>query len=174
MVSVVVNGVPYEGPPSKRPYEGPQLSLPDLSRVRPVPLDEGRVPNKFTAAYKTRKGHRVELDVVAEPGRTRVEQLRITATGDQGVLGVTIDDVSLQEFHRVATTMAAYLEGSGDGPGVRRAARTATRRRITADRLTAVLEAFDEGGVAAVKTLDDCGERQAYRLVKRAKAQVGR
>jgi hypothetical protein len=155
---------------AKRPVPVPRVFItPGVDRV---PLDdEGReIPREFSAVFdETPRLGVVEIDVAASRGHARVDAIRIRERNGAGVSGVTLDGVPLERYLEEAITVFARLSLQGDEGGAgRRSAIRATRKRVTDERLSAVADAWREGGVDAVIALEVVSERTAYRLRARA------
>jgi hypothetical protein len=146
-----------------------------------------RVPPAFRAhLFYSRLGGEVYIDVAVEGGRARVAAVHMSESPGVGITGVSIEQVSIRRVLDSAvqamsfyaawlsgrapgTDVAAYLSGRAPGAGAVVAVRAATRKRVSDDRLARVLEAAESGGVDAVMEQESVGERQAFRLIKRAK-----
>jgi hypothetical protein len=146
-----------------------------------VALDESTsVPSEFTAHLQIRNLGAVEMDVVAEPGRVRAVAVRITEPAPgAGLSNLTLARIPVQRLLESATSGMAWIyapnarrSGSTDQ---RAAARTAIRRRMSDERLDRVAEVLKAGGgVHEVMAAEQAagshiGERQAWRLIKRAR-----
>lgn len=147
------------------------LSLPPRGPRDRVPIGDRHdvlVPERFFAEFNLDVG-RVELELVAEPGRTRVVRVTIEETdAGSGVTGVTFDRVRLRALQEQAT---AYIAGFSSGTrDTQEAATAASRQRVSDERLERVAETARAGGVEAVQEAEHVGRRQAFRLLARAKA----
>ena len=161
-------------------------------RVADAELGDGvGVPSSFTAHLIYSRVGAVELDVVVEDGReeglARVVAVRVRETPGSGVTGMSIAQVSIQRVLDSALAAIAVLPrfamDDADPPAVSRiyeptrtleeatvVVRSATRKRVSDERLArigAILNAG--GGVEEVMAAEHVGDRQAFRLIARAK-----
>jgi hypothetical protein len=124
----------------------------------------------------------VQMDVVAEGGRARVVAIRVSESPGLGLTGVSIEQVSIRRLLDSAVeamslvprpvineagTIRAHEPGTTQEQAMV-AVRAATRRRVSDERLARVLDAAEAGGVVQVMEQEHVGERQAFRLIKRA------
>jgi hypothetical protein len=128
-----------------------------------------RVPASFSAVYELRGVGVVTLAITAERGRTRVTHVEVNEIEDQGITGLRAGKVPVADLLERAVATMSYLSSTAGLPGTRQAARKATRRRVSDDRLERVADLYREGGAGAVMDEEAVGERQAYRLVRLAR-----
>ncbi len=148
-------------------------------RVPTVRLDgDVTVPEQFRVGFVV-GGKNVELLIRAERGRARVSTMTISERDDVGISGVSVSKVPEHRLleHAVAK-VAEWLSPSWpedqDDPvaKARRSdvARSATRRRVSDERLERVGAILRGGGdVKAVREAELVGERQAWRLIRAAR-----
>ena len=123
------------------------------------------------------------MDVVAEGGRPRVVAVRMSESPGLGLTGVSIEQVSIRRLLDSAVeamslvprpvideagTMTAYEPGATPEQAMV-AVRSTTRRRVSDNQLARVFDAAEAGGVEQVMEQEHVGQRQAFRLIKRAK-----
>jgi hypothetical protein len=142
------------------------------------------VPKAFTAHLRYRSMGPVDLDIVVEGQRARVVALRANEASGLGITGMSIAQISIQRLldsavEAIATIRPVYGDDGTMHPSdpsseeAIAVVRAATRRRISEERLAGVLEAAEAGGVEQVMAKENVGERQAFRLIKRAKQARG-
>lgn len=166
--------------PVRRLAPRPSALLIDPSNARPAVTighdDDGnpvRVPPVFTAVWDQLRGVGVvELDFAAEPGRVRVVEARIRPKEGDSITNLALRGVAVRHFAAAATERFGWLTG-GSSSGARQAARSATKSRVSDDRLAQVLKAHAEGGVQAVIDLEHVSRRHAFRLLAQARAASG-
>jgi len=151
----------------------------DVSHRDAVVIDaQISVPASFTAYLQVRNFGDVELDVVAQPGRTRVVAARVTeSTPGQGVSNLTIARLPIQRLLEASTRGMAWIYGPNraGSSAVGSAAHRATRRKVSDDRIERVAEVLDAGGgEAEVMAAEHVGDRQARRLMRLARERAGR
>ena len=130
------------------------------------------VPRSFSAVYDVRPAGVVRLELRADHGRVRVAELQVTEAEDgDGLTGLTIDGIPLGRLLERAVTQMTFLSSTVGLPASREAAAQASRRRrrMTDDRLREVANAYARGGTRAVMDAESVSERQAYRLLRRAR-----
>lgn len=151
----------------------------DPDAMRKVTIGTGEddrnvtVPAAFSAVFDLRPAGAVRLDLEADHGRIRVVAVQVTEVNGDGVTGLTLDSVPLSQLLSRAAESAAFMASTVGFPDAREAAASASRRRRRAvgdDRLAAVGEAYERGGIEAVSETEGVSERQAYRLLARARA----
>lgn len=125
-----------------------------------------KVPREFTAVFDLEVGT-VELDVAAEPGRARVTQLRVSEHAGDGVTGLTVSKISVARLVERAVANMTFMPT----PSTMKVAGAATRRRrrVSDNRLQEVAEEHATGGIAGIMESENISERQAYRLLRRAR-----
>lgn len=126
------------------------------------------VPEVFTALFEVDPAGAVEIDVETEAGKSRVTAVRVVELERRGVTGLTVGRLPIGDLLVAAVDRMARM-GSGGAPTLA-AARSASRQRVSGDRLAKVAAAYREGGIAAVIEVEPVSERQAFRLVARARA----
>jgi hypothetical protein len=92
----------------------------------------------------------------------------VSESDDRGVTGLRVDGIPVAKMLEQAVELMSWLSGQGTYQS-RRDARTATRRRVSAGRLRQVAAAYERGGIEAVMEAEVVEERQAYRLLRRAR-----
>jgi hypothetical protein len=134
-----------------------------------VEVEEGCLLREtFEAVFGFPSGLVVEVEVKAQPGRARVSKVTTYEHEEQGIAGLSVERVSMSQLLSQAVVGMAWLENR-DRVTAMAAVRRAGRRRVPDDRLTDVAKAFLEGGIPAVKAAVNVEQRQAYRLVIRAR-----
>jgi hypothetical protein len=145
--------------------------------------DDFVVPPRFTSTLMTRRGgEHFEVEVVMRGGKPHAKRIEITPSGNQrdisveelrkiDLANVLVEALRNEMVYEWPTFQAATNEDEWK-PLVARAervARTAGRRRITPELLDQVLALHAEGGIG--KVMDELGytERNARRLLKRAR-----
>jgi hypothetical protein len=152
----------------KQPIPPPTLfAVGRITRVELGRAENGRsiaVPSEFLARYPL-PGATVDLTIKAQAGKLRASMLTVTEDGEQGLRGVTLDGISIAQLLEDAGERMAWMSGAGTASPL---VGPATRRRLSDDRLREVAEAYRSGGIDAVKEQQHVGERQAWRLRRRA------
>jgi hypothetical protein len=139
-----------------------------------VHLEDGLdVPSVFVARWEQLPGiGSVDATIeVTRSGRACLTRLVIEGprrTRDVG--SVSLRGVPNEEIKSLALLASSFSVAT---PERERAASTAARRRaVDTERLERVAADYERGGIEAVKASERIGERFAWRLVKRAKAEL--
>jgi hypothetical protein len=149
-------------------------------QTRKASLDGGaQVLERFAARFDFPTAS-VEIEVVTNDGRSRITTMHIEETDQRGVTGVVVGRVSASQLLGRAVHGAAWISSAPtgltleafqvDARRVNAAAGVAIRRKMSDDRLARITAILDGGGdVNNVMEAEHVGERQAFRLIKRAR-----
>jgi hypothetical protein len=151
-----------------------------------VPLGKGKppvlVPSRFVVEFTAADGAprsfltgaTVTVTVVVIDGVAGVESFKAVASR-RVPLHPELVDYPLAEWLRRAIQAVAYKRAGeqDDWKALGRAARQNTRkRRITPDDLRRVLDLYERAGVQAVMAERETTERNAFRLIARARKEL--
>ncbi len=141
---------------------------------RRVPLSDGlTVPEEFMAKFLLSSGVTVELEVRVAAGRARAVSVSIFEPPGAGLTGLSINGVTVASLLETAVTGLAWVTNSAGSTSVRTAAGKTTRRRVNAERLARITEIVGDRppaeAVDDVAKAEHVSERQAYRLIERAR-----
>ena len=126
------------------------------------------VPERFVAHFDNVAGvGDVAVTIETRSGRSWISHLEIDAPERGGIRRATIGDLSYEAIAERALVAASFSIVSTEG---RKRIRTVLRKRVTEERLAAVREAFERGGIAAV--IEAEGGTITPRHAKRLKAQA--
>lgn len=152
---------------------------PEARRVH-VGAEGSTVPAKLFARLVTDDVGAVDLTIETDGGRSRVSSITITETQPgAGVTASRLEHVPLQQMaeHAIRVNIwpsdgADFLKPDNESRWEKET-RNAVRRRtaLTDERLTAVLADYEEGGIDLLVERHFVSDRQAYRLLKEARAR---
>ena len=137
-----------------------------------VEVEPGRaVPRSFTAKFDIDGVGRVDVDVESEPGRARIAAVRVSEPSPgRGVSGLTIGRMSASKLLEHAVSGVLFVTANTGATRADEVAARVIRRRMSDERLTRVAATLAAGGgVKQVMADENVGDRQAWRLIKRAR-----